>query len=94
MFVNYAHRGASAYYPQNTMSAFYAGLGMNANGIETDVRKTKDGVLVLFHDDTLDRVCGVSGRIDDMLYDELRQYRLAGTEEHIPLFFQKLPFTQ
>lgn len=71
MFVNYAHRGASAYYPQNTFSAFYAGIGMNANGIETDVHKTKDGVLVLFHDDTLEKITDHSGRICDHTYEEL-----------------------
>ena len=71
MFVNYAHRGASAYYPQNTMSAFYAGIEMKANGIETDVHKTKDGVLVLFHDDTLERATDYSGRICDYTYEEL-----------------------
>ena len=71
MFVNYAHRGASAYYPQNTFSAFYAGIGMNANGIETDVHKTKDGVLVLFHDDTLENATDKSGRICDHTYEEL-----------------------
>ncbi len=71
MFVNYAHRGASAYYPENTMSAFYAGIEMNANGIETDIHKTKDGVLVMFHDDTLERVTDHTGRICDHTYEEL-----------------------
>ena len=45
MFINYAHRGASAYAPENTLSAFYLGLEMGANGIETDIRRTKDGQL-------------------------------------------------
>ena len=40
MFINYAHRGASAYAPENTLSAFYLGLEMGANGIETDIRRT------------------------------------------------------
>ena len=80
MFVNYAHRGASAYYPQNTMSAFYAGLGMNANGIETDVRKTGDGVLVLFHDDTLEKATDHSGRICDHTYEELLAVNVYNTD--------------
>ena len=46
-FINYAHRGASEYYPENTILSFDKGLEMEANGIETDVQKTKDGVLVL-----------------------------------------------
>jgi hypothetical protein len=42
-FVNYAHRGASEYTPENTLMAFYTGLFMGANGIETDVQRCKDG---------------------------------------------------
>lgn len=71
MLINYAHRGASAYYPENTMSAFYAGLRMGANGIETDIHRTRDGVLVLFHDDTLERVTEGSGAVTDCTYEEL-----------------------
>ena len=73
-FITYAHRGASAYCPENTMMSFYMGMQMNANGIETDVRKTKDGVLVLFHDDTLERVTGESGGIQDYTYEELKTF--------------------
>ncbi len=71
MFINYAHRGASSYYPENTLSAFYAGLSMGANGVETDVHITRDGVLVLFHDDKLDRVTDGCGPITDYTYREL-----------------------
>lgn len=74
MFINYAHRGASEYYPENTLSAFYAGVEMGANGIETDVQRTKDGVLVLFHDDTLTRVTGASGGVGDYTCEELLQF--------------------
>lgn len=73
-FVNYAHRGASSYAPENTMSAFLLGLEMGANGIETDVQRTKDGVLVLFHDDTIKRVTGQEGRIQDYTYEQLLQF--------------------
>ena len=76
MFVNYAHRGASHYYPENTLSSFYAGLRMGANGIETDIHKTKDGVLVLFHDDTLERVTDGAGNISDYTYEELLNFRV------------------
>ena len=76
MFINYAHRGASEYAPENTLSSFYLGLSMGANGIETDVQRTKDGILVLFHDDTLDRVTGVSGKISDYTYAELTKFRV------------------
>lgn len=71
--INYAHRGASEYYPENTLSSFYAGVDMGANGIETDVRKTRDGVLVLFHDGDLARVTGESGAIKDYTFAELQR---------------------
>lgn len=71
-FVNYAHRGASEYYPENMLLSFSAGISMGANGIETDVRPTKDGVLILFHDKTPERLFGVREvSIADMTYDEL-----------------------
>lgn len=72
-FVIYAHRGASHYCPENTMMAFYMGMQMGANGIETDVRRTRDGLLVLFHDETLTRVTGAEGSIADYTYDELQK---------------------
>ena len=65
MFINYAHRGASEYYPENTCSAFDAGIRMGANGVETDVQRTRDGELVLFHDASLERVTGVKGMLCD-----------------------------
>ena len=74
MFVNYAHRGASEYTPENTLLAFYTGMYMGANGIETDIQMTKDGVLVLFHDDTIMRLTGVEGSIQDYTLEQLRQF--------------------
>lgn len=73
-FVNYAHRGASEYLPENTFLAFYTGIYMGANGIETDVRRTSDGELVLFHDDSLERVTGRKGSIADYTFEELREF--------------------
>lgn len=76
--INYAHRGASEYAPENTLSSFYLGLLQGANGIETDVQKTKDGVLVLFHDDTLDRVSNKQGKLCDYTWDELKNVEVYG----------------
>jgi len=73
-FVNYAHRGASEYLPENTFLAFYTGLYMGANGIETDVRRAKDGTLVLFHDNTLERVTGETGSVEDYTFEELQAF--------------------
>lgn len=73
-FVVYAHRGASEYAPENTLQSFYLGVQMGANGIETDVQKTKDGVLVLFHDQSIDRVTDGKGNICDYTFDELQGF--------------------
>ncbi len=77
-FFNYAHRGASAYCAENTMFSFEEGLRMGANGIETDVQMTNDGVAVLFHDNTLDEATDGSGRICDLSFDELCRIRVTG----------------
>ena len=78
IFINYAHRGASEYAPENTMSAFRLGLEQGANGIETDVQMTKDGVLVLFHDDKLERVTNASGAVGDYTLKELEKIDILG----------------
>ena len=76
--INYAHRGASEYAPENTLSSFYLGLLQGANGIETDVQKTKDGVLVLFHDDTVDRISDNTGKVSDYTFEELSMLKIYG----------------
>ena len=81
-FITYAHRGASHYCPENTMMAFYAGMQMGANGIETDVRRTRDGVLVLFHDEALTRVTGAEGGVADHTYAELQELLVKKGELH------------
>lgn len=75
-FINYAHRGASEYLPENTLLSFYTGVYMGANGIETDVQKTKDGTLILFHDQTVDRVTDGKGNVSDYTFDELREFNV------------------
>ena len=52
----WAHRGASGYSPENTLDAFRKAVEMGADGIELDVQMTKDGELVVIHDETIDRV--------------------------------------
>jgi glycerophosphoryl diester phosphodiesterase len=66
-----AHRGASAVAPENTMAAFRAGLDAGAEGVEFDVRLTKDDVPVVFHDATMQRVAGIDARLGDLTFDEL-----------------------
>ena len=75
-FVIYAHRGASEYYPENTLSSFAAGIDMGADGIETDVQISKDGVLIIYHDDYMKDKTGFEGSVCDYTYEELRAARV------------------
>jgi glycerophosphoryl diester phosphodiesterase len=71
MFMNLAHRGASSYAPENTLAAFYKAIEVGANGIETDIKVTKDGKLFLFHDDLLDRTTNGKGSPIEKGWDQL-----------------------
>lgn len=70
----WAHRGASGYAPENTMPAFEKAIEMGADGIELDVQLTKDGELVILHDETIDRTSDGSGWVRDMTYAKLSRY--------------------
>ena len=85
-FVVLAHRGASEYCPGNTMLSFYTGVYLGAPGIETDVRRTKDGTLVLFHDATLEKAMGQLGSISDYTLEELKGFAMEknGLRDYIP----------
>ena len=84
--VYYAHRGLhNEERAENSMSAFRAAVD-GGFGIELDIRLSKDGKLVVFHDDTLDRVCGREGKVIDFTADELATFKLSGTDDGIPLF--------
>ncbi len=89
---NFAHRGLHSRdksVPENSLEAFR--LAAEAGyGAELDVQLSKDGQVVVFHDDTLDRVCGVHGRVDEFSFEELQTMRLCGTEHRIPLFSEVL----
>lgn len=84
----YAHRGLfdnGTQAPENSMEAFKRAAGAGY-GIEMDVQITKDGVPVVFHDFTLERMCGKKGKICDYTWQELKDLKLAGSQETIPLF--------
>lgn len=66
-----AHRGYSSEFPENTIPAFEGALDIGVDYIETDVQMTKDGRLVLFHDNDLLRITGVEGTVSDYTYAEL-----------------------
>lgn len=70
----WAHRGASGYAPENTLEAFKLAADMGADGVELDVQLTKDGELVVVHDEYIDRVSDGHGRVVDYTLEELRQF--------------------
>jgi glycerophosphoryl diester phosphodiesterase len=74
----WAHRGDSAHHPENTMVAFEAARAAGADGIELDVRLDGDGVVIVFHDDDLRRLCGRPGRVEDMREAERKELRVGG----------------
>lgn len=98
--INFAHRGSSAICPENTMAAFAKGLEQGATGIETDVQMTKDGRLVLIHDESVARTTGAEGLVKDYTYDELAKLDAGswfGADfqgERIPLLEELLELTK
>ncbi|MBE0447244.1 MAG: glycerophosphodiester phosphodiesterase [Actinobacteria bacterium] len=67
-----AHRGFSGRFPENTIRAFQEALKLPVDAIELDVRTTADSVLVVIHDETVDRTTNGSGRVRDLTWDEIR----------------------
>jgi glycerophosphoryl diester phosphodiesterase len=82
-FFKIAHRGASAYEPENTLRSFILAFDMKADMIELDVRMSKDGHLVVVHDSTVDRTTNGRGYVKDMTLAELKKLD-AGKGEKIP----------
>ena len=89
---NFAHRGLyekDQSIPENSLAAFdraaSAGYGM-----ELDVQLSRDGKVVVFHDDNLKRMCGVDKKVNELDFDELQKLSLCGTEQRIPLFSEVL----
>ena len=84
----YAHRGLydnHAGVPENSLPAFRT-AAEKGYGVELDVQLSADGHVVVFHDDTLDRVCGIHGNVVDFPLAELQRMKLLDTDETMPLF--------
>lgn len=85
-----AHRGWSDKYPENTMLAFRKALELGVDQLETDIRVTKDGELVLIHDPTLDRTTDSEGLVCEKTFAELQQIdagvKMGFPGERIPKF--------
>jgi glycerophosphoryl diester phosphodiesterase len=75
-----AHRGGAIEHLENTMPAFEASVELGYRYLETDVRVTADGVLIAFHDATLERITDRTGRIEDLSWTELAGARIGGRE--------------
>eukprot|EP00823_Brevimastigomonas_motovehiculus_P009815 TRINITY_DN95_c0_g1_i1.p1 TRINITY_DN95_c0_g1~~TRINITY_DN95_c0_g1_i1.p1 ORF type:complete len:555 (+),score=168.85 TRINITY_DN95_c0_g1_i1:32-1666(+) len=95
------HRGVAAHAPENTMASFKAAKAAGADGFETDLWTTKDGVIVLCHDPTLDRTTNCSGSISSWNYADIRDKCDAGSKfspkfagEKIPTFLQAVQYAK
>lgn len=95
----FAHRGASGYAPENTLEAFRLAKDMGADGIELDVHLSKDGEVVVIHDETLDRTSNGQGKIRDYTLAELKKFSVHnGMEKYrgvqIPTLKEVLDFVK
>src|SRR5215203_4737544 len=92
------HRGAPNAQPENTLTSFALALEQGADALETDLRFTRDGQIVLFHDATLDRMTDGYGQVSEMTLAELKQLRTrapggALIDEPIPTLAELIEFT-
>ena len=69
----WAHRGAAAYAPENTLEAFELAIKMGADGVELDVHLSRDGEIVVAHDERVDRVSNGRGLIQEMTLSEIKE---------------------
>ncbi|MCS7111855.1 MAG: glycerophosphodiester phosphodiesterase [Ignisphaera sp.] len=79
-FLLVAHRGASAYEPENTLAAFRRAIDMGCDAIEFDVRFTNDGIPIVVHDEDLKRVAGMDRRVRELTLSEIRGVMVMGRE--------------
>jgi len=87
--IAFAHRGGALEAPENTMKAFGYAVDLGYRYVETDAYATRDGVLLAFHDDRLDRVTDRKGQIAELDYADIRDARIGGSEP-IPLLEELL----
>lgn len=76
----YSHRGESKYAPENTMSSFYLAYLINSDGIECDLRRTKDNKFVIIHDKTINRTSNGKGKVCDYTLSELNDFNFGNNK--------------
>jgi glycerophosphoryl diester phosphodiesterase len=76
----FAHRGGADHFPENSWKAFEHAIGLGYTYLETDANATSDGVVVAFHDKTLDRVTDANGKIADLTWSHVAAARIGGTD--------------
>ncbi len=69
----WGHRGASGHAPENTLASFEKAMAMGADGVECDLRESRDGEIVVFHDPTVKRLTGQGWRVQDLTLSELKR---------------------
>jgi glycerophosphoryl diester phosphodiesterase len=77
------HRGAAGHAPENTLAAIQKGIALGVDFVEIDVRRTADGVLVVLHDETVNRTTNGKGRVDRLSLQEVKTLN-TGNGDHIP----------
>ena len=85
-----AHRGGAAERPENTVAAFAHAVASGVHQIELDVRRTRDGALVVMHDEAVDRTTSGTGRVADLRLAELRELDAGSPGERIPTLAEAL----
>lgn len=88
-----AHRGASAVEPENTLRAFERSIQMGAQMIELDLHRTRDGHIVVIHDDELSHTTNARGRVSHLSFDAVRRAD-AGQGERVPTLQETLELTR
>ena len=82
----YGHRGAKGMYPENTLLSFKKAIDQGVDGLELDVHLTKDGEVVVIHDETLDRTTSGTGWIKDLTLAEIKQVSAGSKFSHFPYY--------
>jgi glycerophosphoryl diester phosphodiesterase len=79
--LTFGHRGASGYEPENTLISFQKAIDLKADGIELDVHLSSDRILVVIHDETIDRTTNGKGAVNAMSLKKLKSFKIEKTEE-------------